>query len=82
MFALIGYWAALYPKDDEEALAAGVDTMLQISLKPLNKKAKKRSVLLIEEKADDHQYDSYRRTMMLVLPSCLKVYVFALSVMY
>jgi len=42
----MSYWAGLYLKEDKELLEAGVNTMLKIALKLLNKKMKPDTILL------------------------------------
>jgi hypothetical protein len=46
----MSYWAGLFLEDDKEALIAGVNTMMEIAVKLLDKKkSKKRLHLMIEE---------------------------------
>jgi hypothetical protein len=48
--SLMSYWAGLFLEDDKEALIAGVNTMMEIAVKLLDKKkSKKRLHLMIEE---------------------------------
>ena len=47
----------LYMAEDKEILLAGVNTMMQIARKFLNKKSKQGLVQLLEEGSDDRQED-------------------------
>ena len=47
------FWVGLYSAEDKEMLLAGVNTMMQIAKKLLNKKSMSSRVQLLEEGDDD-----------------------------
>ena len=51
----MSFWAGLYSVEDKEMLLAGVNTMMQIARKLLNKRSEQGTVQLLEEGNDDHQ---------------------------
>jgi hypothetical protein len=51
----MNYWAGLYAEIDKTTLEAGVNMMLKIALKLLNKKVKLNPQMLIEEDPEGHQ---------------------------
>ena len=51
----MSYWAGRYAGMDIEALEAGVNTMLQIAMKLLNKKPRRNDQLLLEDIDEDRQ---------------------------
>jgi hypothetical protein len=54
--SLMSYWAGLFLEDDKEALIAGVNTMMEIAVKLLDKKkSKKRLHLMIEEEKENQE---------------------------
>lgn len=50
--ALMSYWAGVYSEGEKEALIAGVNTMMEITLK-LVKKKPRTAPLLLQDKSDD-----------------------------
>jgi hypothetical protein len=53
--ALMCSWAGLYSAEDKETLLAGVNTMMQIARKLLNKRSEQSMARTLEEGSDDHQ---------------------------
>lgn len=50
---LMGYWAGLYLEGDKEAILEGINTMLRIALKLVNKKQRRGDQKLLEDNNDD-----------------------------
>jgi hypothetical protein len=55
--ALICYWAGLFLEGDKEMLIEGANTMLQITLKLLNKKQKPHGCQELEDEDTHNQQD-------------------------
>lgn len=55
--ALMTYWAGLYLAEDKETLEGGVNMMLEIAMKLLNKKARPSTVLAIQDDSEGNQQD-------------------------
>ena len=54
--ALMSYWAGLFEGEDRKALEDGVDTMLQIALRPVDKMVPGNNQLLLQQEEDDDQH--------------------------
>ena len=56
-YVLMSYWAGLFIENNKEAPVAGVNTMLQIATKLLNKKVGKEGRLLPKDDSGGKQKD-------------------------
>ena len=52
----MSYWAGLFEGEDRKALEDGVDTMLQIALRPVDKMVPGNNQLLLQQEEDDDQH--------------------------